>query len=79
MVLVTICNSMYIRKIEREAGMTVTEGNNSYNEHRKLKRYSPRPIVTYHKFMVVLTEYTVPELKVWEEQCNKYKLLWKLR
>ena len=71
---ITQCGS----EIDREADMVVTEVNISYDEYRWLKKDPPPPEETYHRSMVVLTCYNVLTLRVWAEQCNNYKLMWKL-
>ena len=57
--------------------MTATEENNSYNKQIRINRYIPPPESTCHKFMVVLTYYTVLKVIVWVKQCYHYKILCK--
>ena len=46
--------------------MAAIEGYNSFDEQIRLKQ-DPLPLEsTYHKFMVVLTYYTVLTLTVWQ-------------
>ena len=64
------CSFLYATKCEserkREADMAAIEGYNSFDEQIRLKR-DPLPLEsTYHKFMVVLTYYTVLTLTVWQ-------------
>ena len=49
--------------------MAATEGNHSYYEQRLLKRDPPPTEATYHKFMVVMIDYTVLTLTVWGKKC----------
>ena len=73
--MVILCES----EKDKEAGMSETEVNCSYDEQRKLNRDPQQPEATYHRFVVVLTYKTVLPLTVWVEQFGHYKLLWKLR
>ena len=47
--------------------MEATEVNRSYDKQRQLKRDRPPPESTYHKFMMVLTNYIVPTLSFREK------------
>ena len=53
--------------------MAAIEGNRSYDEDGWLKQDPPSPESTYHKFIVVLTYYTVLTLIAWVGQFNNYK------